>query len=59
MVDSAGDPQLEKWSTRFHFEKDQARLEAIQKLKGELQPIQKKMDDYHAAVHVRKEAAFE
>lgn len=56
MVDSEGDPHLEKWSTCFRFDTDQARLENIQKLNRQLQPLQKKMEDYECARHVRPNA---
>ncbi len=53
VVDSAGDPDLESWSTTFHFETDEKRLNSIREVKARLKPLEDKMDRFNAARNVR------
>lgn len=53
VVDSAGDPELQSWSTTFQFETDQKRLNSIREVKARLKPLEDKTDRFKAAHHVR------
>lgn len=53
VVDSAGDPGLQSWSTTFQFETDEKRLNSIREVKARLKPLEDKIDRYNAAHHVR------
>lgn len=53
VVDSVGDPELQPWSTVFHFDTDQRRLNSIREVKARLKPLEDKMDSFHATLHVR------
>eukprot|EP00752_Nemacystus_decipiens_P004173 g3816.t1 len=62
VVDSAGDPGLQSWSTTFHFETDQKRLNSIREVKARLKPLEDKLDRYKAAHHAastRESSALE
>ena len=52
-MDSAGDPELQPWSTVFHFETDEKRLNCIRDIKFRLKPLADKMDGFHSTLHVR------
>lgn len=52
VVDSEGDPGLQSWSTTFHFETDQKRLNSIREVKARLKPLEDKIDRFNAAHHV-------
>ncbi|CAM9825307.1 unnamed protein product [Scytosiphon promiscuus] len=51
VVDSGGDPQLQSWSTKFHFDTDEKRLNSIREVKARLKPLEDKIDRYNAAFH--------
>ena len=53
-MDSAGDPELQSWSTKFHFETDEKRLNSIREVKTRLKPLEDKIDRFNAAHHVRR-----
>lgn len=58
-MDSAGDPHLQEWSTRFRFETDEMRLELIREVKEQLKPLQEQLDAYQADCQVSKSMAQE
>lgn len=58
VVDSAGDPELQSWSTKFHFETDQKRLNSIREVKARLKPLEDKIDRFNASRHVRYDVCF-
>eukprot|EP00903_Cladosiphon_okamuranus_P018047 g16608.t1 len=62
VVDSAGDPELQSWSTTFQFETDQKRLNSIREVKARLKPLEDKIDRFNAAHHAastRERSALE
>ncbi|CAM9280554.1 unnamed protein product [Ascophyllum nodosum] len=55
VVDSAGDPELQPWSTVFHFETDEKRLNCIRDIKFRLKPLADKMDGFHSTLHAARQ----